>query len=210
MLLRLEGLGRCFQERWVFRSLSLEANRGDIVALSGANGSGKTTLLRVLATLLTPSEGDGAVNGHSLVGAPTQVRRRIGWVPASEGGFFPRLNGHENLRFHGYLNKLSRKEFEGQLEQFPKLATLTAALKTPYYLCSAGMRQSLHLARVAMTKPEVFLLDEPTRSLDATTREEIWNLLKSAAGNSVVLLASHSEKECETLGAKRFEWGPSV
>ncbi len=206
-LLTLDNLGRRFADRWIFQSLNWEIREGEIAVLTGPNGSGKTTLLKVLATLLTPSEGDAVVGGKSLLRSAKGVRRAIGWVPATDGGFFSRLCGRENLLLHAYLRNIGRKEFNRRLGEIEKLPTLNRALSTPYCVCSAGMKQTLHIARAWLGHPAVLLLDEPTRSLDKQTRSEIGHLLTQVGQKSAVLLSSHTESDWEGVPAKKFELG---
>ena len=201
MLLNLENLGRCFGEKWAFRSLSLRADAGQILAVVGPNGAGKTTLLKVLSTLLTPSEGRAEVNGYCVTRQAKKVRQSVAWVPATERGFFPRLTGLQNLRFHALLARASVRHVDLFVEQWGTFPLIRETLKTPYHLGSAGMRQALHLSRALLADPKVLLLDEPTRSLDKPSREMVWDWLKRIQSDRVVLVASHSTEEREALGA---------
>ncbi len=200
--LSLKNVGRRFGNRWVFRHITFEVKKGECAALVGPNGSGKTTLLRVLATLLTPHEGEGTVCGASLTHAPRRARRHLGYLPATERGFFPRLTGQENLYLHGYLRGQSRSTISARLDELREIGALDEALRTPFFLASSGMRQLLHLARVAQARPGLYLLDEPTRSLDAATAPAVWTLVKRLAHDGAVVLASHSEEECRALDAR--------
>lgn len=200
--LTLDRVGRRFGDRWIFRGVSLEARSGECVALAGPNGSGKTTLLRVLATLLTADEGEGTVCGQSLNLNPRRARRFLAYLPATERGFFPRLTGRENLFLHGYLRGLGRATIETRLAELAEVGAFGETLGAPFFLASSGMRQLLHLARVALARPALYLLDEPTRSLDSATAPVVRTFIRRLAVDSVVVLASHSEEECRELGAR--------
>lgn len=204
-LLTLDRLGRRFGDRWIFQSLNWEVQEGEIAVLTGPNGSGKTTLLKVLSTLLLPTEGDARLGGQSLLKSARNVRRIIGWVPSTDGGFFPRLTGRENLRIHASLRGISRAKLEARLDEIGPLSALRRALDTPYCLSSAGMRQILHIARAWLPAPAILFLDEPTRSLDPETRAEVASLLRTAASTSAVLLSTHTESDWEGLASRRFK-----
>ena len=79
----LRDLAQRLGMRWALRGVSLTVQRGEVVAVVGHNGSGKTTLLRVLATLVSPTRGEGRVMGHDLRGDPDLVRAAIGLLPHS-------------------------------------------------------------------------------------------------------------------------------
>ncbi len=208
--LTLDCVGRRFGERWIFRNVTLEARSGECLALLGPNGSGKTTLLRVMATLLTADEGEGMVCGQSLTHSPRRVRRHLAYLPATERGFYPRLTGRENLLLHGYLRGLGRSTIETRLSEWTEVGAFKDALGTPFFLASSGMRQLLHLARVALARPSLYLLDEPTRSLDSATAPAVRSFIRRLAEGSIVVLASHSADECRALEARPVstaEWG---
>lgn len=204
MLLHLDQLGRRFGDKWAFRSLSFSADAGQIVAVVGPNGAGKTTLLKVLGTLLTPSEGQARVNGFCVTRQAKLVRGSIAWVPATERGFFPRLTGLQNLRFHAKVARASTRHVDRFVEQWGNVPLIRQTLETPYHLGSAGMRQALHLSRALLSDPKVLLLDEPTRSLDVESRAMVWEWLKKVRPDRVVLVASHSAEERAALNAMAY------
>jgi ABC-2 type transport system ATP-binding protein len=205
--LRLENLGRSFGEKKVFSGIHLTATRGDVVAVVGPNGAGKTTLLRVLCTLLLPTEGEAWVAGLAVSSSPRAVRERLGWVPASEGGFLPRLTGSENLGLFASLRRIGRRDQDRCLDELGDLGPLRQALETPYYLCSAGMRQTLHLARALLSRPLVLLLDEPTRSLDEETATLMRGFLLRGARDRIVLFSTHRSEDRAYLANREIRLG---
>ncbi len=191
-ILRIENLGMCFGDKLIFRGISLEARVGESVALRGPNGSGKTTMLRCLTTLTLPSEGDAWIGDRSVKRDLRAVKELIGWVPAMDGGFFPRLNGEENLGFFGALRKFSAKEVRRKIAPWLSFEPVRLAMATPYYLCSSGMKQSLHLVRALLSEPQVLFLDEPTRSLDTETAAALRRMLKETSESRLVFFSTHS------------------
>jgi sodium transport system ATP-binding protein len=184
------------------RGVSLEVQQGESVVLLGTNGAGKTTLLRILATLLLPTRGSARVFGHDAVSEAPAVRRALGYHAGSDLGFYARLTGRENLLFFGRLNHLSQPLLNGRIQQLSEQFQLADALDRQVRSLSSGTLQRLSLLRALLHQPQILLLDEPTRSLDAIAAASFRRFLKSEVlqrhGTSL-LFASHSLAEIELL-----------
>lgn len=204
-MIRLRDLERRFGTRQVLRGLNLEIAPGDRVALMGANGSGKTTLLRILAGFTRPTSGDAWISGASVTESPWLVREKIGWVPATDGGFFPRLTGRENLELFGAIRGISAPGIAARISSLKEPLRLGPVLDTAFHQCSSGMRQSLALARALLSDPGVLLLDEPTRSLDPEASEVFRKFLREMTSGKTVLLSTHSPEEARHVGTRVLE-----
>lgn len=199
----VENIKRNFREKTVLDGLSFEVKQGDRVALLGSNGSGKTTLLRILSTITHPTSGRALINGNDVLQKPERVRKIIGFVPATEGGFLRRLTGYENLRFFAALNRLDDKALDQKISQL-QLIPLKEALKTPFYLCSSGMKQALLFCRALLHDPGILLLDEPTRSLDQDAASLLHEFLNNLPHTKTVVIASHSASEIESVATRKI------
>jgi ABC-2 type transport system ATP-binding protein len=168
--------------------------RGAIVALTGANGAGKSTALDVVATLLLPTSGDVRVFGASVRTSPAEVRRRVAYCPAGGASFWPRLTGRENLDCFSALAGVSPRDRPRRLTDAASRVGLSAeVLSRETRTYSDGQMQRLNLARALMRDVTVWLLDEPTRSLDAEAQEATWTLIRESARERgvSVLVATH-------------------
>jgi ABC-type branched-subunit amino acid transport system ATPase component len=149
----------------VIRTVSVQAEPGQVVSLVGPNGSGKSTLLKSLVGIVRVSTGRVFVGDRDVTNlAPEEVARAgVGYVPQVDDVFAP-LSVRENLEMGGYL--LARKQISPRIEHvltvFPRLATM---LQRPAGKLSGGERKMLAMGRVLMLEPAVFLLDEPTANL---------------------------------------------
>lgn len=184
------------------RNVSLQVKSGEAVALLGANGAGKTTLLRILATLLLPTRGTALVAGFDSAREPAAVRRHLGYHAGADLGFFARLTARENLRFFGRLNRLSNSLLQTRIPAFAERFELGDALDRQMRTLSSGTIQRLSLVRAILHHPQVLLLDEPTRSLDALAAADFRRFLKSevlARQGTSLLFASHTLPEIEFL-----------
>lgn len=148
----------------ILRDLDLTIEPGEIVGLFGANGSGKTTLVRLIATLIRPTDGTGTVLGVPIgTVAVDEVRPRIG-LAGHEPALAGRMTLRENLRLVADLRGLPHGEVDTALAT----AGLEAAADRRVDDCSNGMRRRADLARVAMTRPTLALLDEAHVGLDSS------------------------------------------
>ncbi len=159
------------------RDLSLTAYRGELLCLLGANGCGKTTLLRTVAGLVQPQHGSMTVNG------------KIALLPQQLQDLF----WHETVRQELQSISTDPQAVDSQLRQFR-----LAGLETRHPLdLSGGEQQKLALAKLLLTKPDILLLDEPTRGLDAPQKRALAAALHRCCKSGVcVVIVSHDVEFC--------------
>jgi ABC-2 type transport system ATP-binding protein len=180
--------------------LSVTVSRGQVYGLLGSNGAGKTTLIKMLTTLLAPSEGEAFVDGASILTAPAEVRRRIGYVPQmlSADGM---LTGRENLVFSARLYDVPSVERASRIAEALQFMALEEAADRLVRTYSGGMVRRLELAQAMLHRPAVLFLDEPTIGLDPLARHAVWDRLLSLRQDygMTVLLTTHDMEEAEHL-----------
>jgi ABC-type lipoprotein export system ATPase subunit len=177
---------------------SLEARRGEAIALTGPSGSGKTTLLNALAALIHPTEGEIVFDGQSLsaLGA-SEARWRgvtVGYV-FQEMNLLPDFSLWENLMLAAEISGVSyRPARERGLSLLGRLGLEDRKNRRPREL-SLGEQQRAAVARAVMHSPPLVLADEPTASLDAENSEIVMDLLTEfcLCSKSVLLVATHDE-----------------
>ena len=172
----------------IFESASFNIEGGGFATLEGANGSGKSTLLRVIAGLVPLAVGEVTVNGIKLGADRDSLQTQIlysGHLDAVK----PSMTVGENLLFWArfYGNK------EANLALALAKFDLEAMIDTPAAACSAGQKRRLGLARLAVVRRPIWLLDEPTVSLDRAAVEKFGGLIDDQIkGGGVVLAATHT------------------
>ncbi|MEA2403496.1 MAG: type transport system ATP-binding protein [Thermoleophilaceae bacterium] len=191
-VLEIEDLTRSFGGREIVRSLDLEVQPGERVALRGANGSGKTTVLRCIAGTVFPTGGQIRIGGHPA--GSLGARRIMGVSLSQERSFYLRLTGHVNLLFYARLRHDTEQAARANVEALEEELELGEIAAKTLNDCSTGMVQQIGLARALIGDPSVVLLDEPTRSLDTDAADRLWNALERRAGTAV-LIATHRHED---------------
>jgi len=185
-LLDAHDIARRFGARWVLRGASISVARGEVVGLLGANGSGKSTLLRILATLLRPNAGTATIAGYDILREPDSVRRIIGFL-AHTPGLYDDLTARENLVFAAAMLGALDANIDEALDR----VALSRVADERVRGFSAGMQRRLAIARLALSRPSLLLLDEPYSNLD-TDGAALMNSLISdtveAGGGALIVL----------------------
>ncbi len=208
ILVTADGLAKTFSSRrgtiHAVIDVSFECPAGQIFGLLGPNGAGKTTMLRMLATILTPTEGTATIAGFDVRSQPREVRERIGFL-ATETGLYDRFTARETLRFFGRINNLSLEEIRRRSDEIFATLDMTALADRRVGTFSTGEKQKLSLARSILHDPPVLILDEPTFGLDvmaARTVVETIGLFREQG--RTILLSTHimrvAEKLCDRIG----------
>ena len=183
-MLTAAGLAAFRGERLVFRDLDFAIAAGGARTLTGPNGAGNSTLLRLLAGLLRPAAGTLAWNGEDALADPPLHARRIAYVGHLDA-VKPALTAAENLHFAARLTGGDAGEALAALG-LGDLADL------PARMMSAGQRRRLALARLALSRAPIWLLDEPTLGLDAASIDRLAALFAAhRAAGGLIVAATH-------------------
>jgi heme exporter protein A len=181
-MLEAQGLGIIRGERPVFAGLDLAVAAGEALVLRGPNGAGKSTLLRLLAGLLSATVGRITWNGAAIDDEHGRRLRYAGHGDALK----PALTARENLAFW------ARFEGGGAVEGALERLGLSTLADLPAGILSAGQKRRLGLARLALAPRPLWLLDEPTVSLDAAAVDMLAGLIADhRAGGGMVVVATH-------------------
>jgi iron(III) transport system ATP-binding protein len=199
--IRLRGVSKSFGATRAVREVTLDIERGQLMAVLGPSGCGKTTLLRVIAGFEAPDAGCVNVGDEVVAGTGRFVppeRRRVGMV-FQDYALFPHLTVEANVAFG--LARRPREEREALTLHAIELVGLQHKRTRHPHELSGGERQRVALARALAPEPEVVLLDEPFSSLDATLRaglrREVELILRDA--EATALLVTHDQEEALSL-----------
>ena len=171
-------------EQLVLNKCSLEVMGREIRALVGGNGSGKSTLLKLAAGILRPRRGR----------VYNQLQQSQGYIPQNPELLFTCQSVSEELAQWQQSGAYSDQDVQDLLEASGLLARITyqKLMSSHPYDLSGGQQQLLALVKVLLTTPRLLILDEPTKGLDAPTKEAVINLLSYAqAEGATILVATH-------------------
>ena len=190
-IIQVENLARDFGDVKAVNGLSFAIEPGRVVGFIGANGAGKTTTMRMMVTLDQPSAGTIRIGGLDVSDRPTEVRRRVGWMPDAYGAY-DNMTVLEYLDFYGRAFGYKKAERQRRVSQVMEFTDLAAISDRPMDKLSKGMGQRLCLGRTLIHDPEVLVLDEPAAGLDPKARIEFKNLVRLLAGQGkTIFISSH-------------------
>lgn len=172
------------------KGISLEVNKGEIVALIGANGAGKTTTMHAISGLIKPKSGDIGFCGNNLVTTDAHKIIRLGLSQVPEGRrVFANMTVQENLEMGAYIRKESGDKLEEEYENiFKRLPRLKERRTQLAGTLSGGEQQMLAIGRALMSKPDMLLLDEPSMGLSPLLVYEIFDIIADVNKSGVTVL----------------------
>ncbi|MCF0201900.1 MAG: ABC transporter ATP-binding protein [Bacteroidaceae bacterium] len=186
MCVSLRNISKKYGGVEALRDVSLTVKKGELFGLIGPDGAGKTSIFHILTTLRKADSGEARVCGLDCIGDYREIRTRLGYMPG-RFSLYPDLTVEENLNFFASIFGVDKNDHSlikpiwRQIEPFRK----RRAGKL-----SGGMKQKLALCCALIHKPEVLLLDEPTTGVDAVSRQEFWQMLRSLKGENITILVS--------------------
>jgi sodium transport system ATP-binding protein len=203
-MIEVRQLAKQFRDnkRGIVRALdgvSFSCRPGQIYGLLGANGAGKTTTLRILATILTPSEGTAVVAGYDVARDPQSVRSRVGFLSTATA-LYGRLSAREMVEYFGRLHGLDEPKLRRRIDEIFTRLDMNDFRDRRCDKLSTGMKQKVSIARTLVHDPSVMIFDEPTVGLDIMASRTITAFIRECrdAGKTVVL-STHVMREVEKL-----------
>ena len=180
-------------DRKILQALNFQVYPGEQVTLSGRTGAGKSTVFKLLLGLYQPGEGKVLIQGRDAFQIPENEKRSLyGYVEQT----FHRVPGTVKDQITLYDDSFTMEEVRGAARIAGLDATIEQLEKGYDTICtseifSQGQWQLLSIARAAVAKPKLLLLDEITANLDAQTEEEVLQALKRASEGRTVISISH-------------------
>ena len=184
--------------REVFRGLAFTVEAGEALVVTGPNGAGKSSLLRMVAGLVRPQQGRLELEGGDVELTRGAHVHYLG----HQDSLKPSLSVRENLGFWAALLGGDGTKSDVALAA----VGLGGLAQLPAVYLSAGQRRRLAVARLIAVERSIWLLDEPTSTLDAAAQAMLTDLMRAhLAGRGLILVASHGPMGLD--GAKELRLG---
>jgi len=200
---RTEGLRKTFGDIRAVDGLDLRIERGEIFGLVGSDGAGKTTTLRLLSGLLAPDEGTVEVAGIDMRTDPEEARHRLGYLPQTFA-LHGDLTVAENTAYFADLFCQPRDQVPARRDELLRATGLAPFIDRLARDLSGGMKQKAALICALIHRPEVLLLDEPTRGVDPVSRRDLWRIVYGLPAEGVTIIVTTPDAEeaerCARLG----------
>lgn len=200
----------------LFQNVSFQLHKGEILGFYGLQGSGRTELIETILGLRKATAGKVFVNGKEtdIKSASRAIQEGMGIVTEDRKrtGIFALMSVRNNICIihkEGIVNKLGflkkKKGTELAEEYSRRLTVKTASINSKITTLSGGNQQKVLIARMLSMKPDIIIMDEPTRGVDVGAKAEIFKILRSLRdieGKSIIIIDSEIEeilKECDRI-----------
>lgn len=176
--------------------VSFTVKQGELFGLIGPDGAGKTSIFRMLTTLLLPDAGNASVAGYDIQKDFKKIRREVGYMPG-KFSLYQDLTVEENLNFFATVFGTTIKENYDLIKDI--YIQIEPFKNRKAGKLSGGMKQKLALSCALIHKPSVLFLDEPTTGVDAVSRKEFWQMLRSLKEQGITIIVSTPYMDEATL-----------
>lgn len=197
MKLVVENLKKSYKGRTVVNDVSFYLERGEVVGLLGPNGAGKTTTFYMVVGLVSPEQGNIALDQEDITTYPMYIRARkgIGYLP-QEPSAFRKLTVQENLLAILETLDISAGEQKERLEVLLDELDISHLRHSKAYTLSGGERRRLEITRALVSSPAFILLDEPFAGIDPKAIADIQQIIERLAEKDIgVLITDHNVRE---------------
>ena len=196
MLISVDSLSKKFGQVDALREIRFELPEGGRLAIVGTNGSGKTTLIRILLGLIDPDMGHALIDGKRYTADHSS---RVGYLPEDRGNF-QRDTVLDVLTLFARLRGFSHNSAQLSALEYLEFVGLSNQANTPINKLSNGQQQKVHLGITLAGRPEILILDEPTRGFDPVNKDLFVEITRDILSDgATLLLVSHQMSEVEVL-----------
>ncbi len=181
----------------VVKGFNLSVNKGELFCLVGGNGTGKTTALSLISGLNTPYSGNVKIKGKNISKIKNLYDGLLGVLPQNPQSVFVKKTVYLDLMEILSDKKCTKEEKEQRVHNISLLCRIENLLESHPYDLSGGEQERVALAKILLMEPEILLLDEPTKGMDAHFKEEFADILMDLKASGVtILMVSHDIEFC--------------
>ncbi|MBE7009972.1 MAG: ATP-binding cassette domain-containing protein [Ruminococcaceae bacterium] len=181
----------------VIKGLNLQVRKGELLCLVGGNGTGKSTALSLISGLNTPYRGSIEIKRQGISEIKNLYDGLLGVLPQNPQSVFVKKTVYLDLMSILTDKTYTKEEKEQKVHNIAVLCRIEKLLESHPYDLSGGEQQRAALAKILLMEPEILLLDEPTKGMDAHFKEEFAEILSDLKANDVtILMVSHDIEFC--------------
>ena len=185
-----------FGSKKIIHGLNFEVKKGEIFGFLGSNGSGKTTTIRALLGIYQADSGELLINGEEF--SPEKFGA-IGYLP-EERGLYKKEKVIDVMQYFGRLKGLSKKEAQEFSKKYLKRVGLEDKANLNINKLSGGQQQKIQLGITIMGKPDLLILDEPTKGFDPVNRQLLMDIIaEENARGATIVMVTHQMEEVEKI-----------
>lgn len=185
-----------FGSKKIIHGLNFEVKKGEIFGFLGSNGSGKTTTIRALLGIYQADSGELLINGEEF--SPEKFGA-IGYLP-EERGLYKKEKVIDVMQYFGRLKGLSKKEAQEFSKKYLKRVGLEDKANLNIDKLSGGQQQKIQLGITIMGKPDLLILDEPTKGFDPVNRQLLMDIIaEENARGATIVMVTHQMEEVEKI-----------
>ena len=187
------------EEFYAVNDISFSIDKGEIVGILGPNGAGKTTLLRMIAGIMTPSDGEILFDKLNYKENEIEIKKSIAYLSGNTK-IYNSISPYELLKMCGEYYEVEKEELESRIKEVSSVLNMNSFLYNRIENLSTGQTQRVNIARCLVHNPKYYILDEATSGLDIISSQIILDFIKEEKkkGKSI-LYSTHYMEEAENV-----------
>ena len=195
-MIKVRNLTKTFGPKVAVNGVSFTVEKGEVLGFLGPNGAGKSTTMRMITGFIPPSEGEVTIGGHSIVDAPIEAKRLLGYLPENAPSYTD-MTVLGFLSFAAELRGFAGDARKKAVHRAVEMCFLEGVLHQSVETLSKGFRHRTCFAQSIIHDPEVLILDEPTDGLDPNQKHEVRTLIRRMGEKKAIIFSTHILEEVE-------------
>ena len=182
------------EEFYAVNDISFSIDKGEIVGILGPNGAGKTTLLRMIAGIMTPSDGEILFDKLNYKENEIEIKKSIAYLSGNTK-IYNSISPYELLKMCGEYYEVEKEELESRIKEVSSVLNMNSFLYNRIENLSTGQTQRVNIARCLVHNPKYYILDEATSGLDIISSQIILDFIKEEKkkGKSILYSTHYME-----------------
>lgn len=179
--------------------INFVAKKGEILGILGPNGAGKTTLLRIVAGILSPSEGSVTFDGITMSTDEVNLKKNLAFLSGNTN-IYKAFSTYELLEFCAKIYQIDKNKAKKRIEELIDRLEMKDFVHNRIERLSTGQKQRANIARCLVHDPDYYILDEPTNGLDIISGQIILDFIEEEKQKGkTILYSTHYMEEAENI-----------